>query len=85
LDIVPGDQLPELEGRLVFRDLNNLIVRSLGDQTAVPCENDTTLLAAEIDQLKKTSPFVIQGIITQKPQVFGEFSQHSVNQELHKD
>jgi hypothetical protein len=71
--------LPELEGGLVFRDLNDLIVRSLGDQTAVPCENDTTLLATEIDQLKKTCPFVIQGVITQKPQVFGQLSEHPIN------
>jgi hypothetical protein len=84
LDKVPGDQLTELQGRMIFRDLNNLILRALGDQMGVPCEDDTTLPAAEIDEFEKALPLEIEGVIPQEPKVLGELPQHSVNKELHK-
>jgi hypothetical protein len=77
------NEFPQLEGRLVFHDLDNTIFRPFREEFGVSGKDRPAFLTSQLYQRISILSSIINGIITQHSQLLSQLPKHSICNKLH--
>ena len=77
------DQLLHLLRRTILCKGKDTVLRPPQSEFRIPGQDDTAFLAGQMNQLMKVFALKIEGVVTQHPQCFCQFSQGAIRYKFH--